>query len=63
MCLQISYEKKYKNMNFLGSLNSPKKGVGSISKKYGFADLDPHQNVTDPQHCLPSANRTEQNNK
>ncbi len=38
------------------SLKSLKKGVGSgawsISKRYGSADPDPHQNVTDPQHCL-----------
>jgi fatty-acid desaturase len=25
---------------------------GSISHRYGAADPDPHQNVTDPQHCL-----------
>jgi len=38
-----------------------KKGVGSgvgagsgsesISQRYGSGDPDPHQNVTDPQHC------------
>jgi len=27
-------------------------GSGSISKRHGSADPDPHQNVTDPQHCL-----------
>jgi hypothetical protein len=27
-----------------------KKGVGSISERYGSGD--PDQNVTDPQHCL-----------
>jgi hypothetical protein len=29
-----------------------KKGVrsGSISQRYGSEDLDPHQNVKDPQH-------------
>jgi hypothetical protein len=27
-------------------------GSGSISLRYGFADPDPHQNVTDPQHWL-----------
>jgi hypothetical protein len=33
---------------------SLKKGVGSgsISQRYGSWDPDPHQNVTDPQHCL-----------
>ncbi len=41
------------------SLTSMKKGVGSgtgsgtISQRYGSGDpdQDPHQNVTDPQHC------------
>jgi hypothetical protein len=52
---------KEKNMRkkyfFFASLKSLKKGVGSrdgsgsISQRYGSADLDPHQNVTDPQHC------------
>ncbi len=40
---------------------SLKKGVGSgvgsesgsICPRYGSADPDPHQNVTDPQHCIP----------
>jgi hypothetical protein len=27
-------------------------GSGSISKRHGYADPDPHQNVMDPQHCL-----------
>ncbi len=27
-----------------------KKGVGSISQRYGSGDPDPQQNVTDPQH-------------
>jgi hypothetical protein len=44
----------------LESLKSPKKGVGSgvgsgfIRQRYGSGDLDPdpHQNVTDPQHCF-----------
>jgi hypothetical protein len=33
-----------------------KEGVGSISQRYGSGDpdphQDPHQNVTDPQHCM-----------
>jgi hypothetical protein len=31
-----------------------KKGVGSLSQRYGSGDLDPdpHQNVTDPQHWI-----------
>jgi hypothetical protein len=30
-------------------------GSGSISQRHGSADPDPdpHQNVTDPEHCLP----------
>jgi hypothetical protein len=27
-------------------------GAGSFSQRYGSADPDPHQNVTDPQHCF-----------
>jgi hypothetical protein len=27
-------------------------GSGSISHRYGSGDLDPHQNVTDTQHCF-----------
>jgi hypothetical protein len=27
-------------------------GSGSISDRYGAGDPDPHQNVTDPQHCF-----------
>jgi len=26
-------------------------GYGSISQRYGSGDPEPHQNVTDPQHC------------
>jgi hypothetical protein len=45
--------------NFFASLKSLKKGVesgvrsgsGSIIQRYGSGDPDPHQNVTDPQHC------------
>jgi hypothetical protein len=51
---------KEKNMNFVFLLlsNPLKKvvgsgvGSGSISQRYGYGDPDPHQNVTDPQHCL-----------
>jgi hypothetical protein len=25
-------------------------GTGSISQRYGSADLDPHQKIMDPQH-------------
>ncbi len=27
-------------------------GSGSISKRHGYADTDPYQKVTDPQHCV-----------
>jgi hypothetical protein len=27
-------------------------GSGSICKRHGSVDLDPYQNVTDPQHCV-----------
>jgi len=46
-----------KKILFLASLKSVKKGVGSgvrsgsISQRYGSGDPDPHQIVTDPQHC------------
>jgi hypothetical protein len=26
---------------------------GSISQRHGSADPDPHQNVMDPEHCIP----------
>jgi hypothetical protein len=39
--------------NTVTSLESLTKGVGSVSRSYGSADPDPHQNVTDPlQYCL-----------
>jgi hypothetical protein len=43
---------------FLG-LPDPGSGSGSISQRHGSADTDPdldpdpHQNVMDPEHCLP----------
>jgi|LakMenE01Jun11ns_1017448.scaffolds.fasta_scaffold8876058_1 hypothetical protein len=55
--LWASYVKKCEKY-FLASLKSMKKevgsgvGSGSISQRYGSGDPDPHQNVTDPQHCL-----------
>ncbi len=36
ICLRVSYKKKYEK---------------SISQRYRSADPDPHQNVTDTQHC------------
>ncbi len=30
--------------------------TGSVSQRSGSSDLDPYQNVTDPQHCLPIIN-------
>jgi hypothetical protein len=34
-----------------GSRSGAGSGTGSISQRYGSRDPDPHQNVTDPQHC------------
>ncbi len=59
-CLRVSSKKKVwrKKLIFCAFLKSLKKGVGSgvgsgsISQRYGSADPDPQQNVTDPQHCL-----------
>jgi hypothetical protein len=31
-------------------MKSLKKGAGSVIERYGSADPDPHQNVTDPHH-------------
>ncbi len=58
MCLWASYKKQYEEKKFV--FVSLKKGVrtgvgsgsGSISQRYGSGDPDPHQNVTDPQHCF-----------
>jgi hypothetical protein len=55
MYLWLSYKKKnMKNNNFFYILTSLKKEVGSgagFGLARGSGDLDPHQNVTDPQHC------------
>ncbi len=57
MCLRVSCKKIYEKNNFFASLISMKKGVGSgvgsgsISQRYRSADLNLHQNVTEPQHC------------
>ncbi len=32
--------------------------MGSVSPRYGSADPDPYQNVTDPQHCINSVVHT-----
>jgi|688.fasta_scaffold2630696_1 hypothetical protein len=41
---------------FVGDLKSMTKiaesGSGSICERYGSADPDPVQNITDQQHCL-----------
>jgi hypothetical protein len=48
MCLRVSYKKKYlKKASLKKGVGS---GSGSISQRYGSADPDPHQDVTDPQH-------------
>jgi hypothetical protein len=54
MCLWLSYKKIWKFI--FASLKSLKKEVGSgveygsISRRYGSEDPDPHQKVMDPQH-------------
>jgi hypothetical protein len=56
MCLRVSYKKK--NMKFCFSyLKSLKNGVGpelylDLDPLVRGANPDPHQNVTDPQHCF-----------
>ncbi len=52
MCLRVSYKKKYGKSIFCiwRKGTDPRVGSGSVSQRYGSADLDPHQNVTDPQH-------------
>jgi hypothetical protein len=50
-----------KKINLFASLNSLKKGVGSgagsrsTSQRYGSGYPEPHQNVTDPQHCFDNS--------
>jgi hypothetical protein len=63
--------KKYgkKKKYFFASIKSKKKGVGSgvgsgsISQRYGPGDPDPHQNVTDPQHCFKRTKRYHETRK
>jgi hypothetical protein len=57
MCMRVSYKNKiFLKNKFFASLKSLKKGVGSgsgsISQRYGSVDPDPHQKVTDRQHCI-----------
>ncbi len=58
MCVWASYRKKNEKIFFcILKINEERigsgvgSGSGSIIQKYGSADPDPHQNVTDPQHC------------
>ncbi len=45
-------EKNMKKIIFFASLKSLKKGVGSgVEYGSGSQNPNPHQNVTDPQHC------------
>jgi hypothetical protein len=53
MCLWLSYTKKIwakKYFFCILKVTEEKFGSGSISQRYGSADPDPHQKVTDPQH-------------
>ncbi len=49
-------KKIWRKKIFFASSKSMKKVVGSgawsICQRYGSGDPDPHQNVTDPQHCI-----------
>ncbi len=54
MCLRASFKKNF--LFFFASFKSLKKvgsgvGSGSVFQRCGSADMDPHQNATDPQHC------------
>ncbi len=35
------------------------RGSGSVSQRNGSADLNPYQNVADPQHCFQAKDRVE----
>ncbi len=55
MCLRASYKKNMKKKIFFCILvfkvgSGVGSGSGSISQRYGFADPDPQQNDTNPQH-------------
>jgi hypothetical protein len=60
MCLQVSYKKKYEEKNtFICILEVTEERsrirswirIRSVSQRYRSADPEPHQNVTNPQHC------------
>ncbi len=55
MCLWVSYMKKYEFFCILKVTEDFKESdpdPDSISQRYGSANQDPHQNVTDVQHCF-----------
>ncbi len=54
MCLGISFKKKYASIKTLKEGVRSGVGSGYISQRYGSADPDPHQHITDPQHCFES---------
>ncbi len=47
MCLWACYEEKYEEKNCIASL---KKGVGSVSQRYGTGNPDPPKISRIPQH-------------
>jgi hypothetical protein len=53
VCLQVSYKKKYEEKIFFASFKSRKKGVGSISQRYGSADPDPDTVRTQQNNTYP----------
>ena len=57
MYLRVSYKKKYEKCVFFFILKvtverSRIRIRRSVSRRYGSADPDPHQHITDPQHWM-----------
>jgi hypothetical protein len=62
MCLRVSQKKINMKNNLFCILKVTEDGIrsgvgsgtgsGSINQRYRSVDPDPHQHVTDPQHCL-----------
>jgi hypothetical protein len=58
MCLRVNYKKKICKNNFFGIHNATEERSRILSwirirlSDVRSSDTDPHQNVTDPQHCI-----------
>jgi hypothetical protein len=50
-CPVLMLGKTVLNLHGVGPRSGDRSGAGSISQRYGSADPDSHQNVTDPQYC------------